>query len=139
MQKKAWVQPLAVVENFMANEYVAACWGVVCDVPANETNPLKNVDDEINKNAGTGHRKKFCGDPNHYQIRLNDDGIPYEMYETDTDNMGDLECTLYEDMSFVAKKDIATVKSNDYIYWTTTDGKRTWHHHGPVTGTSNHS
>ncbi|MBR1743425.1 MAG: hypothetical protein IJ733_16455 [Lachnospiraceae bacterium] len=140
MEKKAWVQPLAVVENFMANEYVAACWGVVCDVPADATDPLKGIPDEISEGSGITHRKKFCGDSNHYQIRLDDKtGVPYEMYEVQTDGLGDLQCTIYTDSSFQTKKDIATVKANEYIYWTTKSGSKVWHHHGPVTGTSNHS
>lgn len=141
MEKKAWVQPLAVVQQFVANEYVAACWGVVCDVPANETDLLKNVDDEIRPNKNLGHRKKFCGDPSHYQIRLNDNNVPYEMYETQTDNLGDLKCTLYTDATYTTQRDISTVKASDYLYWTTQSGSRIWSHHGPVTaaGNSNHS
>ena len=35
--KKRWETPKAMVEEFEANEYVAACWGVACSVDeANE-------------------------------------------------------------------------------------------------------
>lgn len=33
MEKKIWTRPLAEVEQFMANEYVAACWKINCNVP----------------------------------------------------------------------------------------------------------
>ena len=29
---KRWVKPRTEVQVFEANEYVAACWGVACDV-----------------------------------------------------------------------------------------------------------
>ena len=29
---KSWVKPVTEVQKFEANEYVAACWGVGCDV-----------------------------------------------------------------------------------------------------------
>ena len=34
MEKKIWTAPKAEVENFMANEYVAACWKIYCNVPS---------------------------------------------------------------------------------------------------------
>ena len=33
MEKKIWTRPMAEVETFMANEYVAACWKIKCNVP----------------------------------------------------------------------------------------------------------
>ena len=129
MEMRTWEQPLATVEKFIANEYVAACWGVKCDV----------VGDDPVKADGVTHRAQFCGDPEHYQIHLNDSNIPDSMTEIKTDNLGDLPCTLYTDESYSTVKDISTVKATDYIYWTTSSGNRTWHHHGPVSGTTNHS
>ena len=32
IMKKRWGTPKAIVEEFESNEYVAACWGVQCDV-----------------------------------------------------------------------------------------------------------
>ena len=34
MEKKIWTRPMAQVEQFMANEYVAACWKIKCNVPS---------------------------------------------------------------------------------------------------------
>lgn len=31
--KRNWVKPLAVVQQFVPNEYVAACWKINCNVP----------------------------------------------------------------------------------------------------------
>lgn len=32
--KKIWTKPVAIVEKFAANEYVAACWKINCNVPS---------------------------------------------------------------------------------------------------------
>lgn len=31
--KKEWIQPRAIGEEFVPNEYVAACWKIKCNVP----------------------------------------------------------------------------------------------------------
>lgn len=124
--KKSWIQPMATVEKFVANEYVAACWTVVCDSTETER-------------AGVSHRKQYCGADGHYQIELDANGTPISMTEIKTDNLGDLPCTLYTDGTYKTVRNVSDVKSGEYIYWTTSKGDRTWHHHGPVNGTSNHS
>ena len=30
--KQTWVTPRVNIQNFEANEYVAACWNVVCNI-----------------------------------------------------------------------------------------------------------
>lgn len=139
MVKKMWTQPMATVQKFIANEYIAACWGVKCVVTGT------HINDEFGNETtpNTSHRAQFCGDPTHYQIKLNANNVPESMTEISTDGLGDLPCTLYENPAYTTVKDISTVKANDYLYWTTdsTKGgyKRVWHHHGPVSGTTNHS
>ena len=125
-EKKMWKQPMAVVQKFAANEYVAACWSVKCVVTG--------VDE-----VGGNHRAQFCGDGNHYQILLDDKSTPISMTETQTDGMGDLACSLYADASYTTPKDISQVKYNETLYWTTQFEGQTWRHQGTTTGTSNHS
>lgn len=125
-EKKMWKQPMAVVQKFAANEYVAACWNVACNVTGwDAVNGL--------------HRAEFCGDGSHYQIVLDDNSTPVYMIETDTDNMGDLACTLYADGSYTTPRDISTVRYDELLYWTTQYEGQTWRHQGRTTGTSNHS
>lgn len=125
-EKKMWQQPMAVVQKFTANEYVAACWSVACSVTGY---------DEV----GGLHRSEFCGNGTHYQIMLDDNSTPMSMTETQTDNMGDLACTLYTDGSYSTLKNIQDVKYNETLYWTTEYYGQTWRHEGTTTGTSNHS
>lgn len=126
MEKRNWVQPMAVVQKFVANEYIAACWGVKCDSTEKES-------------ASVYHRGEFCGTGDHYQIKLDDNNVPVSMTETKTDTLGDLPCTIYTDASYTTRRDLSGIQAGDYIYWTTSAGNRTWHHHGSVSGLSNHS
>ena len=125
-EKKMWKQPMAVVQKFAANEYVAACWSVKCYVTG------------VDK-VGGNHRTQFCGDGTHYQIELDDNGTPISMIETDTDGMGNLACTLYTDNSYTNPKNISEVTYNETLYWTTQYEGQVWRHEGTTTGTSNHS
>lgn len=60
--KKVWSRPLTVVQNFEANEYVAACWKIKCNVPygigfydTNGNNQYDEWDDEyIARGYGCG-------------------------------------------------------------------------------------
>lgn len=140
MGKRVWKTPHANLEKFVANEYVAACWAVVCTVPNDESfRSNGNANDPGRLDAGgQNHRVRFCGNPNHYQIELDDNGVPVRMIETQTDKLGDLPCTITES-DFATVRDITTVKASDYLYWTTSSGSTTWRHEGAVTGTTNHS
>lgn len=130
--KKVYGHPQAVVEGFAPNEYVAACWGVACDwKAANKYEEDNGYYDGGNvSHAAGGH----CGDSTNQAITTNGN-IPTSMTEVGTDGLGDLRCTIYADASYKEGKDISTVKTGEYIYWTTTSGKRTWHHQGYVVGT----
>lgn len=57
MVRKGWVTPKAMVEEFEANEYVAACWGVACDVKwANEFEWVQG-----DYASGVTHDTAHCG------------------------------------------------------------------------------
>ena len=34
MKKKEWVRPRAIIQEFVPNEYIAACWKINCNVPS---------------------------------------------------------------------------------------------------------
>ena len=133
--KKVWSIPTAKVEKFVSNEYVAACWTVACDIPNRENSGIGTdaFDGDVK------HGIKECGQTSHQYIKLDENGNAVEMIETNTQGMGNLQCTIYTDDSYTATRDISTVNADDYIYWTSSHDSRTWHHHGTVQGTSNHS
>lgn len=131
---KRWKTPKTVVQEFEANEYVAACWGVGCDVSWSN-NYEKWQGDYWN---GVTHDAAHCGNSSNQVIfDDNDDGIADRMIETGTDGLGDLACKIYTNARYDTIRDVSSVKVGDTIYWTTTasDG-RTWNHMGTVFATA---
>lgn len=134
---KRWETPRIAVEKFEANEYVAACWGVKCDVAWANDYELREGD----YSNGVTHDNAHCGSASNQVIfDDNNDGTADRMIETGTDGLGDLACILYTDGRYNELRDISTVQERDMIYWTTqaSDG-RTWNHRGTVMGTTNRS
>ena len=138
MEKKIWACPKANVNKFVANEYVAACWGVACEVMGDK----QSGDDKIRPGEKLGHNKDYCGQLDHQYIRTDDAGVAIEMIEINTKkSLGvDLPCTIYNDGTYTSVRDIKTVQVGDYIYWQTSKDTRTWSHEGTVVaGSTNHS
>ena len=129
--KRIYETPMACAEEFMPNEYVAACWGVYCFVDK------ANRYEEYINNSAQEHRSEFCGTTGHQWLTDRDgDGTPDRMLEINTDGLGTLPCTIYTNDSYSTQRDIGTIRIDEYIYWTTSAGGRTWHHQGWVTATT---
>lgn len=132
--KKRWGTPKAVVEEFEANEYVAACWGVGCVY--NKANSYE-ITQGYYDHGNVSHTADHCGNSSNQVIYdYNDDKVGDAMYECGTDGLGDLECIIYKDPNYTDQINVSEVKIDDYIYWTTSSGSRTWHHQGTVTATA---
>ena len=131
---REYVTPRMTGETFAANEYIAACWGVQCDVGWANKYEWWQGDDR----NGVTHDAAHCGNSSN-QVIFDDDGdkIGDRMIETGTDGLGDLVCSIFWDEHFTQPRDVSSVKVNDTIYWTTTasDG-RTWNHKGKVFATA---
>lgn len=128
--KKTWAFPLVCVQQFEANEYVAACWGVGCNTA--EAN-------RIEKNLGIyqpgvlDHSSDHCGlSGNQVIYDDNNDGTADRMVEVGTDGLGTLNCTIYTDSSYSTPMSVSSVSTGQTIYWTTSAGNKTWHHVGTV-------
>ena len=141
MVRKSWETPRAMVEEFEANEYVAACWGVACDVDWANKYEWRQGD----YNRGVTHDTAHCGNARNQVIYdYNNDGVADAMIEEGTDGLGNLPCSIYRDSEYRFPLNISEVKSGMTIYWTTSssDG-RTWNHTGKVfneyPGRPNHS
>lgn len=123
--KRKYIKPMASIENFVANEYVAACWGVACSI-----DPANTYDQYT---TGVDHRSDHCGTETNQHIYTNSNNTPVSMIEEGTDGLGNLTCELYTNSQYSRKKNITQVKPGDYIYWTTkADDGRVWHHQGYV-------
>ena len=128
--KQKWIRPQTTIEKFVPDEYIAACWRVGCSTgPANQYEITNGFYDGGN----VSHDGAHCGrSANQRLFDTNGDNIPDIMYETGTDGLGRLLCTIYADGSYSTPGDISSVTPGDDIYWTTTSGSRTWHHQGRV-------
>ena len=130
---RRWVKPRTEVQKFEANEYVAACWGVQCDVDWANKYEIREGDYD----RGVTHDMAHCGNAaNQVIYDYDDNGTADAMIEEGTNGLGNLRCTIYEDSNYSQQIDVSLVKSGDTIYWTTraTDG-RIWNHYGKVFGT----
>lgn len=126
--KKQWTSPRILVQEFEANEYVAACWGVACDYEWANWYDREHPD--------TTHDKGHCGFVGHQVLIDSDDnGTPESMIEVGTDGLGELKCTIFEDSNYSQQIPPADVSVGEIIYWTTSAGSRTWHHKGIVEAT----
>lgn len=138
MKKKVYQKPLLMSEDFVPQEYVAACWGVGCNVE------MANIYEQSH-HAGGGktwwqldcsHASAHCGSSANQVIRdSNNDGIGDEMVEVGTDGLGTLKCTIYSDDSYTVEIPVSSVQTGSTIYWTTTAGNKVWHHVGTVYST----
>lgn len=132
---RSWVKPRTEVQKFEANEYVAACWGVGCDVKWSNRYEMNHGKDYWN---GVTHDVAHCGNSSNQVIfDDNEDGVADRMIETGTDGLGDLVCTIYWDENYSSPRNVSSVGIGQTIYWTTTaaDG-RTWNHKGTVFATA---
>lgn len=137
--KQTWVTPRVNIQNFEANEYVAACWGVGCNVA--EANVYENENKPTGSRKtwfelGCSHAADHCGNSGNQVIYDdNNDGTADRMVEVGTDELGTLSCTIYTDDTYNLAMDISSVRANDTIYWTTAAGEKVWHHVGTVYNT----
>ena len=139
--KRRWETPKVMVEEFEANEYVAACYSVVCNVDAANEVEKKCIIEErpwwaggnlSNYDAGQTHSATACGAPgNYYVVDNNGDNKFDSMVEISSD-LGRLNCAIYTGADYGTAANWSSISSGQTIYWTTTSGDRTWHHQGVV-------
>lgn len=126
--KKEYVTPVMIGEEFSANEYVTACWGVGCNIEqANRLegkNYIPGVLDHTSNHCGLSGNQVIYDDDN--------DGTADRMVEVGTDGLGTLTCTIYTDNKYNKRKAVSSVKTGETIYWTTAAGSKVWHHVGTV-------
>ena len=131
--KKTWEVPVICVQQFEANEYVAACWKVVCDINAANTAELTRGNawtDIQGKLQGQFHAKNDdhtgCGWEDNQVVVTNGNNEAIGMYETNTNGLNtDLTCVLTSGL-------YSDITSGQTIEWTTSIDTRTWYHIGTV-------
>ena len=135
MERLRYESPMMREECFAANEYVAACWQVACNIDGPDTHASNQG------RQGVTHRKEHCGTAANQVIHNN--GRGYTMIEENVENQQDLPCTITtSDWGQAIALDHEPIHGEP-IYWTTTgvmgSASTTWHHRGTVENASNHS
>lgn len=144
---RKYIKPMMIGEVFAANEYIAACNSVVCDVSAAnavERNWIVKVPGHWegwhwipgytsnNYEQGQTHASGACGSlGNYYVIDNNGDGKFDGMVEISSD-LGRLNCSIFTDADYDTAADWSSIATGQTIYWTTSKGNRVWHHQGSV-------
>lgn len=134
MEKMTWTRPVAAVEQFMPNEYIAACWGVACNTTA-----ANKIEDDLHNDPYGGHRASECGRFDQQAVTgyiANGEFHATGMVEIGT-YWGDLDCTLYTDSTFTQVGNWNDVQNGETIYWKTEGlGGNVYHHVGVVQATN---
>ena len=135
MERLRYETPMMREECFAANEYVAACWQVACDIRGKDTHASNQG------RQGVTHREEHCGTAANQVIHK--DGSGYTMIEENVENQQDLRCTITTPNWGPERVLDQAPKNGDIIYWTTTgvmgNTPTTWYHRGTVKSASNHS
>ena len=131
---KKWTTPMAVEENFLANNTVSTCYKIACNTEAanNVEKSFYPIGSSVHK-----HRPDFCGNAEHQVLVTNKKNEIVGMKELHADE-GVLDCTLYTDVKYnteMAPSDIS--KHIDHtVYWKTHTNvgplKIEYHHQGIV-------
>lgn len=137
--KRMYEKPMAYAETFVANEYVAACYSLSCEVGKRTQNPIdhrvwnnsENGPNRFHEASGTGN----CSDPgsNYLTVNSRGDFISLEEWRSDMPN-GHGGTGAFLPGTKIAYSDLNNSKkydAGDYVSWTTkaSDG-RVWKHWG---------
>lgn len=139
--KQTWVTPRVNIQNFEANEYVAACWDAACGTGILGENmryghPDEHIimgnPDSTNNNHGKAVSGTGCG----WAVNQYITGIgsgPFTMKEVNISGQNDLECRLYTDTTYTTPiQSLSNLQEGQTIYWTTSNTEYTWYHYGTV-------
>lgn len=145
--KKTWEVPVIFVQQFEANEYVAACWSVACGVGAPPGN-YGGYGEEQNwfywggvepLGADCDNHTGSCSNPANNQFRVENGVVSF--YAENSDQLGSLNGGY---TGYIDNNGDGVVNGGDTIFWYTVAGAdrnspngRRWNHYGTVVNADN--
>ena len=139
--KKMWAEPKIAVQEFVPNEYVAACWQVACRVDYGNYGGYGWGDDWAmwggtapqGGDASHDHRGS-CSIASNNQFNVDENGNVSFFAESSSDQ-GSLNGGY---TGFIDNNGNRSIDNGDLIFWYTVDddGDRRWNHYGTVTDIS---
>ena len=134
--KKRWVEPRVQVEEFMPNEYVAACYQLACgrgpenSLPYGDHWDSPEIGNVSHSSIGT---PDTCGDASANRV-ITDDGGFFQSVGEFNGEQGWLNGGLDDVLQRAGNDD--TIDPGDVIFWHTNAGgkydRRKWNHWGVV-------
>lgn len=135
--KRIYEKPMAYAENFVANEYVAACYYLACLVGSKGTFSKNDKENYLwksdEKGDGVWHSantKGTCSDKYANRVITDNGGIFEKVQENNSASGGQGWINGGFD-GFIDKKHDG-MNAGDIVYWHTNnaDGSRQWNHYG---------
>lgn len=138
--KKMWAEPKIAVQEFVPNEYVAACWEVGCVVGNGNYGGYGDGDnwrmwDWVAPWGGACHdHTGSCRIPNNNQFNVDEYGNVSFFAENSSDQ-GSLNGGY---TGYIDRNNSDSIDNGDLIFWYTLSGNsdRRWNHYGTVTDIS---
>lgn len=138
--KKMWSEPRIAVQEFVPNEYVAACWEVGCVVGSGNYGGYGSSDnwrmwDGVEPWGGACHdHTGSCRIPDNNQFNVDEYGNVSFFAENSSDQ-GSLNGGY---TGYVDRNNNGSIDNGDLIFWYTLSGNRDrrWNHYGTVTNIS---
>ena len=133
--KTRWETPRILVQEFEANEYVAACWGVACKVGKGNYGGYGDKDN-WNHWGGAAPYGSNCDDHTgscshavNNQFKVSGNSVSF--YAENSSDQGSLNGGY---TGYIDKNNNSKVDGGDIIFWYTLDGNksRRWNHYGTV-------
>lgn len=130
--KKKWEEPSVMIQEFVPNEYVAACYTLACSVGPSHTNApygfLWNSPERGDVSHSSASESGTCADASANRIITNDNGVIVSIGEHNN-QQGWLRAELDE---WVDVNEDGICNPGDVIYWHTVsrNGDRRWNHWG---------
>ena len=142
MERK-WETPRVLVQEFEANEYVAACWTVACSVGNGNYGTYGYQDRWRNWNGQSPYGNNCddhtgsCSIASNNQFNVSESG-QVSFYAENSSDQGSLNGGY---TNYIDNNGNNTIDDGDIIFWYTlsSNGDRRWNHYGTVTNpTPNH-
>ena len=131
MEKRNYVKPLLNSEEFIPNEYVAACFKLGCSFEA-----ANSYEEQIDNHPIYGHQSGYCGNKDNQYVEVDENGCIEKAYEKHI-LWGELTIDFYDET--YTHKITGNVCVEDAsgepitLYWKTSNGDNVYHHRGTIT------
>lgn len=129
--RKNYVKPALISEEFLASEYIAACYWLICNTEKSNT-----IEDNLNNSPWGGHDNDYCGAVGNTAININPETGQLISAEEINSPYGNLGMTFYTDETYQTQIPNDHDLRNKNLFWITKGlsltGWQVYHHTGEI-------